>query len=96
MDKNKVTLSISEIDNGYIVEASNSSDFASCLSSTRAIVGSKDVSKTAEDLLQFACGEILFKLLGRTKSFGGKLHAHVHVSVSFTEDPYPSNPVEMH
>lgn len=91
---NEVDVFIKEIDNGYIVKVSRLSDFASCFASERAIVGAKDVSKTAEDLLQFACEEILFKLIGRTKSFGGKLHAHAKVSVSFTEDPY--DPVESH
>ena len=90
--KNEVTISIAEIDNGYLVHANKSSDYASVLNSDRAIVGFNKDPETAQALLQFTCEEILFKLMGRTKSFGGDLHAHVNVSVSFTEDP--KNPIE--
>ena len=94
MKRNEISITLSEIDNGYMVEAKSASDFTSSFETHRAIIGFKEDSETAEDLLQVVCEEILSKLLGRSKTFGGKLHAHVRLSVSFVEDP--ANPIEMH
>ena len=94
MDKNEVNVSISEIDNGYMLHVAKTNYLSDMFATNRAIVGSKSDQETASALLQALCEEVLFKLMGRTKSFGGEIHGRVNVSVSFTEDP--SNPVEMH
>lgn len=94
MDKNEVNISISEIDNGYMLHIAKANHLSDIFATNRAIVGFKKDQETASALLQSLCEEVLSKLIGRSKSFGGDLHGHVTVSVSFTEDP--NNPVEMH
>jgi len=89
----ELNLSITEIDNGYLVHTGGST-FQSLAATNRAFVGSKDNPTVAEEFLQFVSEEILFKLMGRSKHFGGNIHGRVKVEVSFTEDP--DNPVEMH
>ena len=92
--ENETNVSITEIDNGYMVHASKSGYVEASFGANRAVTGPKNDPKTAEELLQFVCEEILFKLMNRSKTFGGSIHGHVKVFVSFTEDP--ANPVEAH
>lgn len=88
----EVTVSITEIDNGYIIHASTTGFMAAPFAANHAITGPKNDPKTAETLLQFVCEEILFKLLNRSATFGGELFSRAKVEVSFAEDP--KNPLK--
>ncbi len=59
MDKNEVNISISEIDNGYMLHAAKTGYLSDTFVTNRAIVGSKSDAGTACALLQALCEEVM-------------------------------------